>query len=196
MSRLPADASIAETIERTGSGAPGHGAGVVAALMGAMAAALVERAARGSRATWREAGGAVAQARALGNRLAELAAVDADAFADAMDALHGRSELPAEARDHSLGAALVRAGEPPAQIAAAAADVAELAALAARDADPEQRAEAAGAATLAHAAARAAAMLVTINLTMRPDDRRRQEVEADVARAAAAEQALAGAGVT
>jgi formiminotetrahydrofolate cyclodeaminase len=190
MSQLPADASIAETIERTGSGGPRPGAGVVGGRTGAMAAALVERAARGSRASWREAGGAVAQARALGRRLSALATLDADAFADAMDALHRRAELPAEARDHSLGAALVRAGEPPALIAGAAADVAELAAATARDADPEQRAEAAGAATLAHAAARAAALLVTINLTMRPDDPRRVAVEADVARAAAAEQSL------
>ena len=133
-------------------------------------------------------GGTIAQAAALRRRLEGLAALDAAAFAAAMDALHHRSELPAEERDQSLGAAIERAGEPPAEIAAAAADVAELAALAAREADPEQQPDAIAAIELALAATRAAAHLVAVNLTMRPDDDRLADATANVARAAAADE--------
>jgi formiminotetrahydrofolate cyclodeaminase len=182
MSLLDPDEPLTSVIASIGTGATGRGAGVAAALSAAMAAALVERVARAS-----GAGGTVAQATALRRRLEALAVLNAEAYADAVDALRHRDELPARARDHSLGAALERAGLPPGRIAAAAADVAELAEQTVRDADPEHHPDLAGAVALAHASARAAAELVAVNLTMRAGDDRQAEVAAHVARAAAAD---------
>ena len=76
-----------------------------------------------------------------------------------------------EQRDFALGAALLQAAEVPLRIAEAAADVAELAALAAAEGSPHLRPDATAAAALAEAATRAAAHLVEINLATVPGDR-------------------------
>jgi formiminotetrahydrofolate cyclodeaminase len=70
------------------------------------------------------------------------------------------------------------------QIAEAGADVATLAAIAARDGAANVRGVACVAATLAEAASAAAARLVHVNLAMRPDDE--LCVRADAAAGAAA----------
>jgi formiminotetrahydrofolate cyclodeaminase len=82
------------------------------------------------------------------------------------------------------------AAEVPLRIAEAAADVSELAALAAAEAKPALRPDAAAAATLAEAAVRASAHLVDVNLATVPGDRRSTQA---AALATAAEAARARA---
>ena len=73
-------------------------------------------------------------------------------------------------RDAALGKALREAARVPLQIAETAADVAALAALAAREGADAVRGDAWAAALLAEAAATAATGLVHVNLATRPDD--------------------------
>jgi formiminotetrahydrofolate cyclodeaminase len=154
---------------------PGPGSGTAAALVVAMAAELVSKAARRSREDWPEARGAAAQAHALRLRAVPLAIADARAFQEALD----RLEQPA-GDDYLLGAALAHAADIPLQIARTAADVAALANEVAEHCDPVSRADAVGAAHLAAAAARAAAHLVEVNLGATADDPRVAEAGAVV----------------
>lgn len=155
----------------------------MAAVAGAMAAALVAMAARPHGEL-----GVVAQADSLRARLLELAEEDAEVLQHALEALAGRSDDPrVEARDFQIGEALRRAADAPLAIAEAAEDVATVAAdLAARIEGPEKP-DAAAAALLAEAAARMAAHLVTINLAMVEGDERllRARVAAEGAGASA-----------
>ena len=104
---------------------------------------------------WEDAPGIAAQAAALGDRALLLADDDHRAFAHAL----GRSSTRAD-RDVALGKALRDAADVPLQIAEAAADVAALAALAAREGADAVRGDAWAAAALAEAASAAAAHLV------------------------------------
>ena len=106
--------------------------------------------------------------------------------------MRDRSGTP-EQRDFALGAALVRAAEVPLAIAEAAADVAELAALAAADGAPHLRPDATAAAALAEAAIRAATHLVEINLAIVPGDRHTEAAARLSAAAAAARVRALGA---
>jgi formiminotetrahydrofolate cyclodeaminase len=142
---------------------PGPAGGSAAALATTMAAGLVRLVARVSH-DWEDAPGIAAQAAALGDRSLVLADDDHRAYAHALEQLH------APHHDATLGRALRRAAEVPTQIAEAAADVAVLAALAAREGSDAVRADAWAAATLAEVASAAAARLVHVNLATRPDD--------------------------
>ena len=113
---------------------------------------------------WEDAPGIAAQAAALGDRALVLADDDHRAYAHALE------QLGTPERDAALGRALRRAAEVPLSIAEVAADVAALAALAARDGAPSVRGDAWTAAALAEAASVAAAQLVHVNLSTRPDD--------------------------
>jgi formiminotetrahydrofolate cyclodeaminase len=163
------------------------GAGSVAAVVAALAAALVAHAARScvSRSTgteWPEAGAAAAQAEALRDRLEPLVHVDAEVYGAAVVALDGGSS------DAGVGAALARAAETPLLIAEAAADVALLAVETACRCDPRRRTDVEAAGRLAAAAAHAAAELVAANLTALEGDprvRRARAAAADAARALA-----------
>ena len=163
--------------------------GSAAAIVAAVAAAVVAKAARRS-----DNHGAAAQALALAERLAKLAALDADVFAAALAALRQateRSELDtsgSESRDFQLGRTLDEAAAAPLAIAETAADVAMLAAEVARAEGSELREDAAAAALLAAGAARAAAHLVAINLASRPEIQ--AKARAAVAAAAAATDSL------
>ena len=149
-----------DVLAEAGAGPAG---GSAAALATTMAAGLVRLVARVSH-DWEEAPGIAAQAAALGDRSLALADDDHRAYAQAL------AQLRNPERDASLGRALRRAAEIPARIAETAADVAALAALAARDGAQSVRADAWTAATLAEAAGVAAARLVHVNLATRPDD--------------------------
>lgn len=142
---------------------PGPAGGSAAAIATTMASGLVRLVARVSH-EWEEAPGIAAQAAALGDRSLQLADEDHRAYAHAVE------ELRAPERDAALGRALRRAAEVPLLIAETAADVAALAALAARDGAPSVRGDAWTAATLAEAAGVAASRLVQVNLSTRPDD--------------------------
>jgi formiminotetrahydrofolate cyclodeaminase len=171
--------SIARFAEEMDDGDAEPVSGAVAALVAAMAASLMAGAADRSREAWDEAAGARAQAQALRRRAARLAESDVAAYAVARDALRRRSiaagPVPSsedqETRDWRLGVAVEQAAAPPLELAATAADIAQLAAAIAARAAGDMRADAIVAAVLAAAAARAAAHLVQINLVVGGDQR-------------------------
>jgi formiminotetrahydrofolate cyclodeaminase len=156
---------------------PAPGGGSAAALVGAMAAALCTKVARFS-----GDGGAGAQGAALRRRLTALAAEDAAAFTAALEHLHERRD------DFDLGRALALAADVPLRIAAACADVADLAAALAEHGKPDLQPDARAASLLAAAASRSSALLVEANLGATPGDERilRARQLADGAEAAAA----------
>ena len=158
---------------------PGPAGGSTAALTTTMSAGLVRLVARVSH-DWEDAPGIAAQAAALGDRALLLADDDHIAYAHAVE------QLRAPERDATLGRALRRAAEVPTRIAETAADVATLAALAARDCAETVRADACAAALLAEAASAAAARLVQVNLATRPDDELSTRAEAAAVAAATA----------
>jgi methenyltetrahydrofolate cyclohydrolase len=139
------------------------GGGPLAAQVTASAAELLAAIARASADAWPDARGVAAQAEALRDRVAPLAALSAEAYTHA---------LAAEGGDYELGRAYAKAAEPPLRIAEAAAAVSELAAHVAEHADPALRADAVTAGLLAAGCASAAAELVAVNLTIAADDER------------------------
>lgn len=164
---------------------PGPAGGSAAALATTMASGLVRLVARVSH-QWEDAPGIAAQAAALGDRALLLADEDHRVYALALE------QLRAPSRDAALGSALRRAADVPLRIAETAADVAALAALAARDGADTVRGDAWAAATLAEAASVTAARLVHVNLATRPDgDLSRRADLAARAATAAREVALA-----
>jgi methenyltetrahydrofolate cyclohydrolase len=139
------------------------GGGPLAARVTASAAELLANIARASRELWPDAAGVAAQAESLHDRAAPLAELSARAY---------RQAIAATGDDYDVGLAYTRAAEPPLRIVEAAADVVELAAVLARNGDPALRADAVGAGLVAAGAARAAAELVAVNLTVSADDER------------------------
>jgi formiminotetrahydrofolate cyclodeaminase len=170
----------------------GPGGGFVAAIAVSMAAGLVAMVARRSRDHWPDAGGAVAQADALRLRVAPLAQLNAEAYLNAVAALRQEASTEPEARDEAIARALSRAAGIPLQIGEAASDVSTLAAAVAEHGEPNLRADAAAAALLSEAGARAAATLVEINLATTSEDERVTRARELVAAASSArERALA-----
>jgi methenyltetrahydrofolate cyclohydrolase len=180
------DLSLRAFLDAVATDEPAPAGGSTAALAVAMAAALVAKVARVS-SDWPEAGSAVAQAERLRKRIAPLAQSDAEAYEEALAALHLPEQLEPEVRDLAIGQVLARAAEIPLVIAEAGADVASLAAVVADRGALERRGDAIAAAILAESGARAAAHLVTVNLTVTPDDERvaRARAVVEVASAAA-----------
>jgi formiminotetrahydrofolate cyclodeaminase len=178
------DLTLGQFLELTAAEREAPGAGSVAAMAVALAAALVVKVARCSRDSWPDASGISAQALELQDRCPPLAEEDADAWEEALAAL--RAAGAAGGRDAELQGKLTRAAELPLAVAETGADVAVLAALAAKLGDGGFRGEAAAAAVLAHAGTRAAVHLVRMNLATRVGDARS-------GRAALAEQRAADA---
>ena len=169
--------------------------GSSAALVVAIAAGLVAKAARLSRSEWLEAGGAVAQADTLRARALSLAQSDAVAYEDALATLEGIENVKPDRRDAAIQDALIRSAEVPLLISQTACDVSLLAADVAQAGNPALGADAGVAALLAEAAARAASHLVEINLATIPEDERSARGEELASKAkTAATRALAGAG--
>jgi methenyltetrahydrofolate cyclohydrolase len=179
------DLRLGDFLERLGSGRPAPGSGSASALTVAIAAGLVVMVARHSADCWDDSAGIAAQALALQARAAPLALADAEVWAQALEALEAAraDEAPANG---VLEAKLDLSAAVPLEIAETAADTASLAALAAELGDGTYRADAAAAAVLAAAGARAAAHLVAVNLTVKDDDIR-------LVRARASEQVAADA---
>jgi methenyltetrahydrofolate cyclohydrolase len=163
--------TVGEWLEALAAADPVPGGGSAAAMTGATAAALVAMAA-GLSPDWEEASGVAAQAIKLRGRLAGLAQVDAEVYAESLAALADRGEEPDERRDFALGTKLDLAAEVPLQIAHAAGDTALLAADAAEHVRPELQPDIHTAAALAAAASEAAARLVEANLVMTAEDPR------------------------
>jgi formiminotetrahydrofolate cyclodeaminase len=179
------DLRVRDLLDSVASEDPTPGGGSTAALAVAMAAGLTAMVARASDG-WAEARAAVAQAERLRRRTAPLAQADAEVYEEALAAMRLPDQVEAEIRDPTIGAALSRAADVPLEIAEAAADTAELAALVAERGDEARRGDAVAAAVLAAAAGQAAATLVAVNLTVTPDDGRVSRARALVT---AAEQA-------
>jgi formiminotetrahydrofolate cyclodeaminase len=184
------DRSLRELLDDVAARGRTPGGGSVAALVTALAAALLAKIARTSTA-WPDSSGVAAQAESLRDRAAPLAQATAEEYEAALQAREDEGES-GERRDFALGRAYARAAEPPLQIARAAADVAELAVVVARNGDPAFHADAVIAALLAAAAASSAAELVGVNLTASARDERVREAERLAESAArAAEEARA-----
>jgi methenyltetrahydrofolate cyclohydrolase len=167
------DRSLREFLDDVAAAGRTPGGGSAAALVTALAAALLAKIARTSTA-WPDSRGIAAQAESLRDRAAPLAQADAEEYEAAFQAREDEGEV-GERRDFALGRAYARAAEPPLQIARAAADVAELAVVVARNGDPAFHADAVIAALLAAAAASSAAELVGVNLTTSARDERVRE---------------------
>ncbi len=190
MTDTPAAHSVTDTpttlsaiAERLSLVSPVEGAGVLSAGVVSLAAALCESIARGSLERWEEARGAAIQAATLRRRSGEAGATNARSYAAARDALAQTPHPGVTGRDAALRAALIAAADTLLAIAAVAADCAGLAAEITGRCEPALRADAAGAAELAAAAARSAAALVEINLVLLPGDERRERAIAIVAAA-------------
>jgi formiminotetrahydrofolate cyclodeaminase len=162
---------LGELLDQVAAKTSAPGGGSAAAIGLALGAGLVAMAARFS-TDWHGSGGATAQAEALRSRAAPLAEADAEAYAQALEVLRNPGAGDPEERDQRIGDALAAAADVPLEIAEVAADVAELAAEVVEHGNPNLRGDAAAAAVLAESAARIAANLVTINLTMREEDER------------------------
>ena len=154
---------IEPLLDALASEQPAPGGGSAAALVGAMAAALCAKVAALS-----DDGGSTAQAAALCRRLTGLADEDARLYENAL------SELELRDDDFKLGRALEQAADAPLRIAEACTDVAVLAAALAERGASAHQADARSAAALAAGAARAAAVLVEVNLGVSGVDERVQ----------------------
>jgi formiminotetrahydrofolate cyclodeaminase len=167
------------------------GAGSVAALTAALAAAISECVALLSAEAAGDADRALAQATEQRTRLVLLADANAAAYQEATRSLASDTADDA-VRDARLGSDLALAAYTPLSIAEVAADAAELAAILAVGASPDVRADAVVAACLAEGAAQGAAHLVRINLGMSPDDDRIGTAQRHAERAAAARSRALG----
>ena len=183
-----------EVLDEMASETPTPGGGSASAVVVAMAAGLVAKAAGCSRADWPDAAGVVAQAEALRRRASSLAPVDADVYEKALAVLRDPGEQAPERRDAAIARALEEAAEVPLHIAAIASDVAVLGEVVARCGNEALKAEAVAATMLAEAGARAAAHLVAVNLATMPGDERIVEARRLVDEARAAARAALGTG--
>ncbi len=184
MSRLH-ELSVRDLLDEIASEAPTPAGGALAALTGAMAAGLVEMAARNS-PEWELRGAAIAQARILRERLMELAPLNDEVYEHALAALTLPNAVDSDSKNELIGSSLERAAAFPLAIAESASNVAELAAVVSEDGAPTSRADAAAAAMLALGATRAAAHLVEINLGVLENDERLHRATRLAADAAAA----------
>jgi methenyltetrahydrofolate cyclohydrolase len=148
----PVRGFLDQLAERT----PTPGGGGAAAVTGALAAGLVAMAARFSVAQLPAAGDLASRADELRRRVADLADIDARAYAAVLETRRGEA---AARREALQGAALV-----PLEIAEIGAQVAELALRVSEEGNPNLRGDAVTGAVLAAASARSAASLVDINV--------------------------------
>jgi len=162
---------LREFLDAVASEDPTPAGGSAAALSVTISAALSAMVARAS-GDWDQAGAVVAQAERLRKRTAPLAQRDAEAYGEALVAMRSPDRAEPALRDAAVGAAMERAAELPLLIVEAGADAASLAELVADRGAQDRRGDAIAAALLAEAGARAAATLVAVNLTMKPDDDR------------------------
>jgi methenyltetrahydrofolate cyclohydrolase len=177
-----ADQSVRELLDAVGARTPAPGGGTAAALGGAIAAGLVEMAARftpGREHVLSEAG-------ALRERLLALGERELDAYEPVLEAF--RLDAGDPDREARLRDALSGAADSPLEIARAAAVVASLGAELAATGNTNLTGDAITGTLLAEAACRAAARLTEINLARVPSDPRLDEA-AELTRQASAARA-------
>jgi methenyltetrahydrofolate cyclohydrolase len=159
-----AEQPLGRFLEEVAEATPAPGGGSSAAIACALAAALVEMAARlagGSEDDAERAGG-------LRRQALELAGRELTSYGPVLAALRLPRDDPS--REQRLDSTLTEASEAPLAIAEAAAETAVLAAQVARATSPSVRGDALTGAVLAEAAGAAAATLVEINLSQRAGD--------------------------
>lgn len=140
-----------------------------------MAGALLEKAARLSVAQWASAEVALEQAHSLRLRAEELVNADAQAYLSFVEAMRAAKGLRGQARERAMGPARAATVDVPLAIARLGAETVELAGELAAHGNPNLRADAMVAATLAAAAATAAARLIAVNLAGTRRDARLDE---------------------
>jgi formiminotetrahydrofolate cyclodeaminase len=172
---------LAALLDGLASDRPVPASGSAAAAVIAMASALLEKVARLSIAKWATADAALEEAHALRLRAEELVEADANSYMSYVEAVRSAKNVHGKARERAIAPARAATIDVPLAIARLAAETVELADALAENGNPNLRADAMVAATLAAAAATAAARLVAVNLAGARDPR---STEADrVARA-------------
>jgi methenyltetrahydrofolate cyclohydrolase len=156
-----------------------------------MSAALLEKVARLSSAQLRSADAALEQAHALRLRAEELVEADANAYLSFVEALRAAKGLRGSARERSVKPARDVTVDVPLAIVRLAAETVELARELAANGNPNLRADAMVAATLASAASTAAARLIAVNLSGAGGDRRLAEAKRIAADTSDAAEAVA-----
>jgi methenyltetrahydrofolate cyclohydrolase len=164
------DWSVTQLVDAVAARTAAPGGGSAAACGCALAAGLVEMAARFGSGELEAEG---ARAAELRTRALELAEVELRAYEPVLEALRLPSEDPERA--DLLRAARSRAADSPLELARVAAEVAELGSRARVSGSPHLHGDAVTAVLLAEAACRAAVELVRINLGEETDDSRRYE---------------------
>ena len=147
---------------------PAGGSAAAAAV--AMAAGLVEKAAKLSTAQWIGAANVGKRAAVLRRLAASLVKADAAAYTDYVKALRAAKGLHTAERERIVGPARDRIITVPLKIVRSAAEVSDLAADLAMHGNPNLRSDATVAAHLAAAAAQSAATTLADNLKSEPKD--------------------------
>lgn len=153
-----------------------------------MASALLEKVARLSREQWASADVALEEAHALRVRAEELVEADANAYMSFVAAMRAARDVEPESRERVIAPARAATIDVPLAIARLAAETVELAEGLAKNGNPNLRADAMVAATLAAGAATATARLIAVNLSGARDSR---STEADGIARASTEKAAA-----
>jgi formiminotetrahydrofolate cyclodeaminase len=174
-----ADRSLGQVLDQVAADTAAPGGGSSCALTCALAAGLVEMTA-GLTLTRREYAARhtrMAEIRARAGELRTealaLAELELHVYGAVLEALRIPEDQPGRAE--AVEAAMSNATDSPLAISRAAAEVAELAAEAARTGNIHLHGDASAGAVLAEAACAASARLVELNLTERPEDPRRKE---------------------
>jgi len=162
---------LAGLLDGLASDSPVPASGSAAAAVIAMASALLEKVARLSMAKWATADVALEEAHALRLRAEELVEADANSYMGYVEAVRSAKNIHGKARERAIAPALAATIDVPLAIARLAAEAIDLADALAENGNPNLRADAMVAATLAAAAATAAARLVAVNLSGARDSR-------------------------
>lgn len=187
---------LGEFLDLVASREPAPGGGASAAVTVALAAALSAMAARFSTEHLADADGLAGRADGLRGEVVLLAQADAVAYGRVLDAYRTPRAVGEEERRRRVREALTEAADVPLSIAGIGAEVAGISARLAKEGNPNLRGDAVTAAVLSGAGVRAATTLVEINVQAGAADDGRLSRAAELrATAAAAQDALEGAGV-
>jgi methenyltetrahydrofolate cyclohydrolase len=165
-------ARLSYLLEMIASKEPAPASGSACGAVVAAAAALVEKAANLSTKHWEGAGAAREQAHALRVKSFELIEEDAQAYLAFVEVLRVAKDHERAESQEAVGTAHARTIDVPLRMTRAAAEVAELAVQIAQHGNPNLRADAVVAATLAAAAAESGLTLIEVNLGDAADDAR------------------------
>jgi methenyltetrahydrofolate cyclohydrolase len=199
------DQPLGEFLDKLSAGHAAPGGGSAAALAVTLAASLCAMTARlsGRQLPGLDVEFLVTEAERLRDSVASLVQADADSYRRVVAALRDQSgqhlgaasddsDQVAEHRRQRIDGALSEAAAIPMEMVENAAQTARLAARLAAEGNPNLRGDAITAALLAQAGARAAAILVSVNLAGAPDDNRPARAQALLSEITRAVQAAEG----